>query len=287
MKIGIGIPNTVLGVQGSTLVEWSRRAEELGFSTLATIGRVVWPAYDEFVALAAAAAVTERIGLMTNIALMPTWDPARFAKASASVDQISGGRLTLGVGVGGRPDDFDATGREWSARGRVLEEGLDVMHATWAGSASAGLDQSFGPKAVRGRIPLLFGGDATIAGRRAARRNGGLTIGGAPFEMAGEAVTSARAAYREAGGDAELAIVALNYFSLGDEHTQESLHNLRSYYGFAGDYAEMIAQGAARSAGEIRRRTDGFAALDIDQLIWDPTVDDLGQVERLADVALG
>jgi alkanesulfonate monooxygenase SsuD/methylene tetrahydromethanopterin reductase-like flavin-dependent oxidoreductase (luciferase family) len=287
VKIGIGIPNTVLGVQGSTLVDWARLAEDRGFSALQTIGRVVWPGYDEFVALAAAAAVTERIGLMTNLALMPTWDPARFAKASASVDQISGGRLTLGIGVGGRPDDFEATSRDLSNRGRVLEDGLEVMHATWAGLASAGFDQPFGPKAVRGPVPLLFGGDATIAGRRAARWDGGLTIGGAPFEMGGGIITGANAAFREAGASGDLRVVALNYFSLGEEHTEESLHNLRSYYGFTGDYAEMIAQGAARSADEIRRRADGFSALGIDQLNWSPTVNDLDQVERLADVALG
>jgi alkanesulfonate monooxygenase SsuD/methylene tetrahydromethanopterin reductase-like flavin-dependent oxidoreductase (luciferase family) len=287
MDIGIGLPNTVEDVEGSTLVAWARRAEERGFSSLATIGRLVWPGYDEFIALAAAAAVTERIGLLTDVALMPLWDAARFAKLSTSLDQVSGGRLTLGLAVGGRPDDFEAAGRDMSARGRALDDGLKAMHATWRGESSAGSGAPFGPPAVRGRIPLLFGGDAELAGRRAARWQGGFTIGGAPFEMAGDAVASVRASFERAGGDGAIRIVALNYFSLGDEHLESSLHDLRSYYEFTGDFAEMIAQSAARSPDEIRRRIEGFGALGIDELIWTPSVGATDQVDRLADVAFG
>src|SRR5690349_19538048 len=110
MQIGIGLPNPIPGTQGRTLVEWARRAEERGFSTLATIDRIAYPNYDSLIALAAAAAVTERIGLLTNVLLAPTRKPVVLAKAAASVDQISGGRLTLGLGVGGREDDYTATG---------------------------------------------------------------------------------------------------------------------------------------------------------------------------------
>jgi alkanesulfonate monooxygenase SsuD/methylene tetrahydromethanopterin reductase-like flavin-dependent oxidoreductase (luciferase family) len=286
VDIGIGIPNTVLDVPGTIFPEWARRAEERGFSSLSTIGRVVWPGYDEFVALAACAAVTEHIRLITNIALMPTWDAARFAKVTASLDQISNGRLALGVAVGARPEDFEATGRDMSSRGRTFDEALEVLDATWQGKPADGYAEPFGPPAVRGRIPLLFGGDARRSARRAAQWGGGFTIGGAPFEMAGEAVSEARSAFEEAGGTGDLRIVALNYFSLGDEHTEESIHDLRSYYEWLGDFAEMIAQGAARDGDEIRRRIDGFAALGIDELIWTPSVGDVDQVDRLADVAL-
>ncbi len=72
-------------------MEWARRAEALGFSTLATIGRVAYPTYEELVALAAAASVTERIGLMPNVLLAPTRDPVLLAKEAASLDQLSGG----------------------------------------------------------------------------------------------------------------------------------------------------------------------------------------------------
>lgn len=272
MEIGIGLPNTLSCLEGSTLIGWARLAELHGFTSLSTIGRVAWPSYDEFVALAAAAAVTERIRVMTNVALMPTWDAARFAKATASLDQISGGR----------PDDFEAIGRDMSSRGRDLDHGLEVMHATWRGEATPWFDTPFGPDAVKGRIPILFGGDPTKAGPRAARWDGGYTIGGAPFEMAAAAVNAVKDAYRKEGGAGDPRICALNYFSLGDEHTHRLVENLRAYYGFTGEYAEMIAQGAARSADEIRRRVDGFAGAGVDELVWTPSVGDLDQVERLA-----
>lgn len=74
MRIGIGLPNPVPDTDGDTLVKWARRAEGAGFSSLATIDRIVYPSYDSLISLAAAAAVTERIGLMTNILIAPLRD---------------------------------------------------------------------------------------------------------------------------------------------------------------------------------------------------------------------
>ena len=79
MRIGVGLPNTIPGTPGPRLVEWARRAEELGFSTLSTIGRLVFPTYEEFQALTAAAVVTERTELFTNTAIGPVYDRALLA----------------------------------------------------------------------------------------------------------------------------------------------------------------------------------------------------------------
>ena len=70
MDIGIGLPNTVPGTEGRRLVDWAKNAEEAGFSTLGTIGRLVYPNYEELIALAAAAAVTSRIRLTTSVLLV-------------------------------------------------------------------------------------------------------------------------------------------------------------------------------------------------------------------------
>src|SRR5690242_694256 len=108
MKIGIGIGNTIPGIAGNTIVAWAHRAEERGFSTLGTIGRVAYPSYEELVTLAAAAGATQRIGLLTDVLLAPLRDPVLLAKEAASLDQLSGGRFVLGLAVGGREDDFVA-----------------------------------------------------------------------------------------------------------------------------------------------------------------------------------
>ena len=110
MEIGIGLPTT-LPVDGPAVIDWARRAEDRGFSALATIDRFVYPNYDSLTALAAAAGATSRIGLFTDILLAPAYPPVWLAKATGSLQALSGGRLTLGLGVGGRPDDFAAVDR--------------------------------------------------------------------------------------------------------------------------------------------------------------------------------
>jgi len=98
VKIGLGLPNADKSLTtGRLLVDIARRAEALGFSTLATIGRVAYPNYEELVTLAAAAGATERIGLCTDILLAATREPVLLAKQAASLDQISGGRSCLAL----------------------------------------------------------------------------------------------------------------------------------------------------------------------------------------------
>jgi len=284
MRIGIGLPNTVLDVPGETLVTWARRAEDRGFSTLATLDRVAYPNYDSLTTLAAAAAVTNRIGLLTNILLEPAYSPVLLAKITASVDQVSGGRLTLGLGVGARPDDYQLTGRSFSDRGRRLDADLELLHQAWAGEPVAGSQFPVGPPTTRGQIPLLFGGQPSLAAPRAARWRAGYTIGGAPPEMAAGAIQAVRLAWEQAGGEGEPRIVVLSYFSLGEEHVEESLRNLRTYYAFTGEWAEGIAMGAPRTPEAVQERAAAFEKLGVDELVFDPTVADLDQVDRLAEL---
>src|SRR5437588_3861584 len=159
MDIGIGLPNPVPGTPGRALIGWARRAEQRGFSGLATIDRIAYPSYESLITLAAAAAATERIGLLTNVLLEPTRNPVLLAKEAASVDQLSGGRLTLGLGVGGREDDFLATGQDFHTRGRRFDHDLELMHQAWKGEPVAGALKPVGPAPTReGRVPILIGG---------------------------------------------------------------------------------------------------------------------------------
>ena len=283
MRIGIGLPNPVLDVPGRLVVAWARRAEERGFSSLATIDRIAYPSYDSLTVLTAAAAVTERIGLLTNILLGPVYSPVLLAKVTASLDRLSDGRLTLGLGVGGRPDDYQLAGRPFDDRGRRFDTDLELLHTAWSGQPVAGSQFPVAPPATRGRIPLLIGGQAELAGPRAARWDAGFTVGGAPPEMAAGAIQEFRKAWEAAGGTGQPRIVALSYFSLGEQHTAESLHNLRTYYGFLGDWAEQVAEGAPRTPEAVRQQAAAFEKAGVDELIFDPSVADLDQVDLLAD----
>src|SRR5215207_3592146 len=133
MDIGIGLPNAVPGVDRAGIVDWARRAEEAGFSSLGTIGRIAYPNYEELISLAAAAAVTERIRLITNILLAPLRSTVLLAKQAATLDSLSDGRLVLGLAPGGREDDFEVMGADFSRRGEIFERQLEELPKIWKG----------------------------------------------------------------------------------------------------------------------------------------------------------
>lgn len=288
MDIGIGLPNTVPGTEGSVLVEWARRAEETGFSTLGTIGRLVYPGYEELVALSAAAAVTTRIRLTTSVLLGPLYtNSALLAKQAASVDRLSGGRFVLGVGLGGRDDDFAASGLSTEGRGRRLEEQLAEMKRVWSGE-ERGIAGAIGPAPVREGGPELVLGGATPAGfRRVARLADGWIMGGGTPEMFAEASAGVDAAWKEAGRTGAPRKLALAYFALGPDARAHADGYLRHYYGFLGDAAAQIAASAAVSAQMVTSYADSFAAAGCDELIFVPAASGLEQVGLLAEATAG
>src|SRR5258708_4603823 len=110
MDIGVGLPSTIPGIPGRLVLDWAPAAERAGFSTLGTIARVVYANLEPVATLAAAAAVTERIGLTTAILIAPyRGNGTLLAKQLATVDRISSGRLTVGVAIGPRAGDYEAT----------------------------------------------------------------------------------------------------------------------------------------------------------------------------------
>jgi alkanesulfonate monooxygenase SsuD/methylene tetrahydromethanopterin reductase-like flavin-dependent oxidoreductase (luciferase family) len=287
MQIGIGLPNPVPRTAGSRLLEWAQRAEERGFAALATIDRIVYPSFDSLTALAAVAGATTRIGLMTNVLIAPAYPPVLVAKSAASIDQLSGGRFTLGMASGGRADDYTATGRDFDTRGREFDVALDVMHRAWRGEPVGGGDQPVCPTPVNGnRVPVLVGGVGNFAIRRVTTWAAGWTSGGAPPDQVGPFAERVRVAWRDAGRAGEPRLAALNYFSLGDQAEEDSRTYLRRYYGFVGEYAEMIAEGALRSADSIRDAVRMFEDAGVTELILDPTTASLDQIDRLADLVL-
>ena len=282
MKIGIGIPNTVLDATGDQLLEWARRADASGFSTLATIDRVAYPTYDSLVTLAAAAGATERIGLMTNVLLGPVYRAAQLAKSTASLAQLSGGRFRLGIGIGTRADDYQLTEATFDDRGKQLDDLLESLARSWAGE----LEPAVGPRPPGRTIPILIGGQPQYAAPRAVRWNAAWTIGGGGANAAREGAEVFRAGWKEHGGIGEPRIVALTYFSLGEDAVEESQRNLRSYYGYLEEWVDTIADHQPRDPGAIRETVRAFEDIGVEELIFDPTTSDPEQVDRLAELVL-
>jgi alkanesulfonate monooxygenase SsuD/methylene tetrahydromethanopterin reductase-like flavin-dependent oxidoreductase (luciferase family) len=125
MDIGTGLPNAVPGVDRDSLLEFARRADQRGFSSLGTIDRIVYPNYEPLLALAAAATVTERIKLATSVLLTPLRaNTTMLAKEALTLDDMSNGRLVLGMGLGARDDDYEVSGLPTKRRGATFDAQL-------------------------------------------------------------------------------------------------------------------------------------------------------------------
>ena len=284
MDIGIGLPNTIPGTEGRALVDWARTAEEAGFSTLGTIGRLVFPNYEELIALSAAAAVTSRIRLTTTVLLAPLYtNAALFAKQAASLDRLSGGRLVLGLGLGGRDDDFIASGLSPQGRGRRLEEQLAMMKQIWSGE-EFGTAGAIGPEpARRGGPELILGGSTEASFRRVARFADGWIMGGGTPEMFAQGAAAVDKAWQEEGRPGRPRKLTIPYFALGPGARAQADGYLQYYYAWLGDIANMIAAGAAVSAEMVRSYAAAFEEAGCDEVIFIPTASSLDQVGLLAE----
>ncbi len=287
MDVGIGIPNTVQGATGAQLLDWARRAEAAGFSSLSTIGAVSFPGYEELTVFAAAGAVTERIRFLPNVLIAPARSTAELAKQAASVDQLTGGRLTLGLGIGWRETDYRLTGRDFGDRGQRFDQQLRDLQAAWAGEPLLDGTKPVGPPTVQQPgVPLVIGGTAEASIRRVVEFGSGWTAGGLPPDTVADIAQKVQAAWSEGGREGRARIVALAYFSLGDT-LEESRRYLLDYYELTGkDAAEMIAGSALRSPEAISGAVDAYREAGVDELILDPTVPDPDQVDLLAEVVM-
>ena len=278
MEVSIALPNAVPGATGPELIEWARRADARGFSSLGTIDRVVYDNYEPLVALAAAAAVTERIGLCTSVLLAPLrLNAVDLAKKALSLNALSGGRFTLGLGLGGREDDYEVSGIETEGRGRRFDAMLERMQEIWEG-------EEVGPSAAEAPRVVIGGGvDASFA--RAARFDGWIGAGSPPDQYAPMA-ERAKAAWSEAGREGEPRLMGLAYFALGEDAEAAAEASLGDYYAWLGeDIANYIIAGAAKDAETARRYVAEFAEAGCGELIFCPSSSDPAQVDLLADAA--
>jgi len=279
MDIAIGLPNAVPGTTGEQLTAWARRAEARGFSSLGTIDRIAYPNLEPLTSLAAAAAVTERIGLATTVLLGPLRvNAVALAKQVASLQAISGGRMTLGIGLGGREDDYEIAGVDTSTRGRDLDAMLARIEEVWEGK-EMGPDHDPRPR-------VLIGGSVEASFKRAARFGDGWIAAGAPPDQFAEWRQGFEAAWREAGRSQQPQNAALTYFSLGDRAEEDARAYLTDYYAWLGeDTANFIAGSAAKDAETVKQYVEAFEGAGCQELYLFPSSSDPRQVDLLADAA--
>ena len=282
VQVGVGLPSTIPGTRGAVVLDWARRADAGPFSSVAVLDRLVYDSYDPLIALAAAAGATTRVRLATLIVISPLRNTALLAKSAASLDALSGGRLTLGVAVGARHEDYEAAGVDYHGRGRRLEEQLATLRDAWE-------DERIGPRPTRAGGPkLLVGGLTDEAYARVARYADGYVHNGGPPRIFARAADKARAAWLDAGRPGTPKLWGQGYFALGgSDAAAAGAAYLRDYYAFTGHFAEKIAEGLLTTPQAVAQLVRGYADAGCDELALFPTVADPAELDRLADVIAG
>ncbi|HEX8596926.1 MAG TPA: LLM class flavin-dependent oxidoreductase [Chloroflexia bacterium] len=278
MRVGVGLPTTLPGADGSLVLEWARMADEGPFSSLGVLDRLTYDSYDPFTPLAAAAAVTRRVLLATTIAVGPLYNTPLLAKMAASIDALSGGRFVLGLAVGARKEDYAAAGVDYHTRGRRLAEQLATLRTLW--------EEAEGPKSARpGGPPVLVGGTSDVVYSRMSRYTDGYIHGGGPPRAFARAADKARAAWSDVGRPGKPQLWGQGYFALGDDHVKErGMDYLRDYYAFTGPFAEKIAAGILTTPQAIAGFLRGYEEAGCDEMVLFPAIPDLNQLEQLAGV---
>lgn len=286
MQIGIGIPATIPGTERKLLLEWIRRADQGPFSSLGIIDRLVYSNYEALAMLAAAAALTERVRLTTTILISPLHNTAILAKQAASIDALSQGRLTLGLAVGGREDDYKAAQVPFKQRGKLFDEQLATMKQIWSGQPLSADIDAIGPTPVRpGGPEILIGGNTPAAIQRVGRFGDGFIVGGGGAKMAAQSYQIAETSWKEAGRPGKPRFVAGQYFALGTDAAEKGREYIRHYYSFLPAIADAVAQSIPTTPEAVKESIQSFADIGLDELILWPTVADLAQLERAAEIA--
>lgn len=280
VDIGIGLPNHVAGVSGAVIGSWARHAEERGFESLTTIDRLIYPSLDSVIALAVAAGATRTIGLVTNVLLTPLYSAPVLAKQLGSLAACAGARLTIGIGVGSRPDDYDAVGVDFAQRGRILDEQLVALRRDW------GADGGLCPAPVQ--IPLIFGGRSEAAIRRATTVGDGWAAGALrDFATQSAIADRVRTRWQATGRPGVPQIHASVNFALGnDDAVQSGREHLRRYYGFNPEYAQLNVADMVDSVEDAREAVRAYRDLGFDRVLFHPAVATSDQVDMLADALL-
>jgi alkanesulfonate monooxygenase SsuD/methylene tetrahydromethanopterin reductase-like flavin-dependent oxidoreductase (luciferase family) len=287
MRIALGLPSRVIPATGEMILEWATCAERGPFSSLVVTDRVVARSLEPLTVLAAAAGATHRIRLMTSVVIGPTRETTLLARQAASLDALSGGRLTLGLGIGVRENDYLATGFPFHKRGRRLEEQLPILRRLWTGEPLSEEVGPIGPPSVRPAGPeLLIGGYVPVLARRIALWGDGFMApgGGDPASML-ELWQKITQAWKDAGRQGRPRWVGASYFALGPKGAEHASSYIKANYGYNPALAERRLRDlpATREALEeaIKRQAD----MGVDEFILRPCAEDLEQLERLAEVA--
>jgi alkanesulfonate monooxygenase SsuD/methylene tetrahydromethanopterin reductase-like flavin-dependent oxidoreductase (luciferase family) len=293
MQLGLNLPIMVPGLDRDRLLDWARRIDAGPFSSIAAGERIFFPNPEIMIALTAAAAVTERVALQTSVVVLPMHAELHVAKQVATLDMLSEGRVVLGVGVGGREEDYRAFGRPYDRRRlRRMQEQVAVMRAAWRGEETVEALRPLEPRCVQeGGPPVLVGAIDPRSIERAAAWSDG--ISGFSFGPSSEetelAWNTAREAWKAAGRDSAPRLVTSFWYALGAGARDQLDQVLRRYLAFMGSEMvdAIVPMVLVDSADKLRDAVRRMEDLGTDEVLLVPSTTDPDDVDRVADILGG
>jgi alkanesulfonate monooxygenase SsuD/methylene tetrahydromethanopterin reductase-like flavin-dependent oxidoreductase (luciferase family) len=292
MQVGMTLPVMEPGLDAGILEEWARAIDSGPFSSLCFGERMAFDNPETLTLLGAVAAWTSRVRLVTTVVVPQLHDPVLLAKSLATGDLLSNGRLTVGVGVGGREEDYRAVGVPLSEQtmGEMARR-VAVMRRVWAGEKITEAERPVGPSPVQpGGPTVLVGTMGPKTVRHAADWADGLA--GVTLDLDIAAVSElfelARASWSASDRGAPWLATSF-FFAIGERETARAqVHqHLRHYMNWLpSDLVDAIAPdtGFAGTEDDLAELLRGFAAIGCDEVHLIPTSSDPDQVRRAADV---
>ena len=288
MEFGVCLPYAKAGLDRRLLLDWMRAIDDGPFAAVSCGERVTGDGVDMRIALAAAAAVTERVRIHPTLYILPMHDAVRAAKEIATLDVIADGRLEVTVGVGGREFDYRSVGASFARRWQRQDDQVAQMRAVWAGESPVAEATVIGPRPVQsGGPPVHAGVMGPKAMARAARWADGVYLwsgNGEEAEMAAF-VEMARQAWADAGRTEPPKLIGGFWYSLSPHDPEGQLRRyVYDYLAFLGhDLAELVASTMTRSTPAAV--AEGIANLQragCDDIYLVPATAELAEVERAA-----
>lgn len=280
-------------LDAAMLRTWARIVDDGPFSSLCWGERIAFTNPDSLTLLGALAAWTDRVPLVTTVIVPQLHDPVMCAKALATADMLSGGRLTVGIGVGGRHEDYRAVGADPNTQTmRAMADRVSIMRRVWAGEKLTESVLPVGPAPVQPGGPRLLVG--TI-GPKTVRSAASWADGLAGISMDLDTVKEnalfdvARESWSQAGKPAPHLATSF-WFAIGESDAardQVRRHLLRYMNWIPADLVEAIAPttGWSGSEDELAAQLKAFEMIGCDEIHLIPTSSDVDQLRRVADVA--
>lgn len=290
MRIGMTIPFMEPGWNRQTMQQWANEVDNGPWSSLALGERITFINPEFMTSLAACAAWTHRVELISTVSVLTMHNPVLMAKQFATIDVIADGRLTVGVGLGGRREDYEAIGADWSHhRIAKLEENVNVLRRIWNGEQVL-------PRAKRivEPLPVQAGGPKILAGvigpksiAAAARYADGLSGFSfmASLDDIQQSFDAFRAAWQAEGRNGKPRLIASFWYGIEQKGKEQMVRHLDRYLNFMpADVAKQLAPvaGFNGSINDLKEFLAEIKALGADDVVLVPTSTDINEIHLLA-----